>query len=84
MPSGISYSHGLKLIDVIDLQGCYTLIIEVDGTLNESGMIMSLEALDNPLVIWLDVCGEIWLEVLNFNTLEVRENDMAREVVLKK
>jgi len=74
----------LKLIDIIDLRGCYTLIIEVDGTLNESGMIMSLKAPDNPLVIWLDVCSEIWLEVLNFNALEVRGNNMAREVVLKK
>ena len=74
----------MKLIDVIDLQGCYTLIIEVDGMLNESGMIMSLEAPDNPLIIWLDVYSEIWLEVLNFNALEVRGNNMAREVVLKK
>jgi len=45
---------------------------------------MSLKAPDNPLIIWLDVCGEIWLEVLNFNALEVRGNDMAREVILKK
>jgi len=47
-------------------------------------MIMSLKAPDNPLIIWLDVCSEIWLEVLNFNALEVRGNDMAREVILKK
>ena len=45
---------------------------------------MSLKALDNPLIIWLDMCVKIWLKVLNFNALEVRGNNMARKVILKK
>jgi hypothetical protein len=45
---------------------------------------MSLKAPDNPLIIWLDIYGEIWLRVLNLNALEVRENDIAKEVILKK
>jgi hypothetical protein len=43
-------------------------------------MIMNLKAPDNPLIIWLDVCGEIWLKVLNFNALEVRGNDIDKKV----
>jgi hypothetical protein len=84
MPSGIRYPHHLQLINVIDLSRCYTLIVTINSMLNESSMIVGFEASDDALVFWLDVHGEVWLEVFNLDVLKVSRNDMAGEVILKE
>lgn len=46
--------------------------------------LVSLEAPDDPLVVWLNMRSEVWPEVFNTDCFEVWRNDMAREVILKK
>jgi hypothetical protein len=43
---------------------------------------MSFEASDDPLVHWLDMCSEIWLEILDMDVLETIWNDVTREIIL--
>ena len=45
---------------------------------------MSFETADYPLVFRLDVCSEIWLEILNLDVLKVVGRNMSRKVVLKQ
>jgi hypothetical protein len=52
--------------------------------LDKSGAAMGFEALDDALVLWLDMCGEVWLEVFNLDVLKVGRNNMARKVILKE
>jgi hypothetical protein len=56
----------------------------IDGLLDKSGMVVVFEALDDALVIWLDVCSEVWLEGYNLDVSEVGRNDMTRKVILKE
>src|SRR5882724_7824676 len=84
MPSSISKSHSLELVDIIYFGGCYTCIIVINGVLDKFGAIMSLEASDDALVHGLDMCSEIWLEVLNTNTLKTVWGDVTRKFVLQE
>jgi hypothetical protein len=56
----------------------------INCSFDESGMVVGLETSDNALIIGLDMCCEVWLEVVNSNTSETIRNDMPREVVLKE
>lgn len=47
-------------------------------------MVMGFEASDDALVLWLDMRGEVWLEVFNSDVLKVGRNNMARKVILKE
>lgn len=54
------------------------------GPLDESRTIVGLEALDDALVLWLDMHGKIWLEVFNLIVLKIGRNNVAGKVVLKE
>ena len=45
---------------------------------------MSFEASDYALVVGLNMCSEIGLEILDTDILKAIRNDMTREVVLKE
>lgn len=56
----------------------------IDGMLNEQTTIMGFEAFDNALILWLNMCGEVWFEKYDFDILKAIWNGMGREVVLKE
>jgi hypothetical protein len=56
----------------------------MDSLMEELGPVMTFEASDYALVKWLNMGGKIWLEVFNSDILEIRGNNMAREIVLEK
>jgi hypothetical protein len=84
LPCGFGHPHCFELIDLIDLSRGYALIIEIDSLMEELGPVMTFEASDYALVKWLNMGGKIWLEVFNSDILEIRGNNMAREIVLEK
>ena len=52
--------------------------------LDESGMVVSHEPLDDTLVLWLDMCSKVWLEVFSLNVLKIGRNNVARKVILQE
>jgi hypothetical protein len=52
--------------------------------LDESGMVVSLEALDDTLILWLDMCSKVWLEVFNLKVPKIGRNNVARKVILQE
>ena len=56
----------------------------INGVLDKFGVIMSLEASDDALIHGLNMCSEIWLEVLNTNILKTIWDDMTRKIVLQE
>ena len=56
----------------------------IDCLLDKTGVVMSFEALNNPLVLWLDMRSKVGLEVFNLDVLEVGRNNVARKVILKE
>lgn len=56
----------------------------MDHVLDEPHPLVSFEAADYPLVIWLDMGCEIWLKIYDSDVLKVPRNNVAREVVLKQ
>jgi hypothetical protein len=56
----------------------------MDSTLDELGPVMSFEAPNDALVIWLNVRCKICLEVFNSDVLEIGGDNMTREIVLEK
>ena len=83
MPHRLCYPHCLKLIDFIDFCRSYTFVVSKDCTLNKSGSVMCFKAPDNSLIVGLDVGSEVWLEVFDSNSLEIRWYDVTRKVTLK-
>lgn len=83
-PCSIGNSHCLQLIDLVDLARGNAFIIAINGSLDESSSIVSLEALDDALVIWLDVGSEIRCKILDSNAFKIWRDNMAREVVLQE
>ena len=45
---------------------------------------MSLEALDDTLILWLDMHTKVWLEVFNLNVLKIGRNNVAGKFVLQE
>jgi hypothetical protein len=43
----------------------------INSLLDKSGMVMGFEASDDTLVLWLDMCSEVWLEVFDSDVLKV-------------
>ena len=58
--------------------------MEIDSPMAKLGPVMTLEASDYALVKWLNMCSKIWLKVFNPDILEIRRNNMTREIVLEK
>jgi hypothetical protein len=46
-------------------------------------MYLAIEAMDDTLVIGLDMCSEIGCKVLHTNVLEIVRDNMPREIVLE-
>lgn len=63
---------------------CYSFVVSVNSSLDESGAVVGFETSNNSLVLRLDVGSEIGFEVLNLDALEVGRNDMARKVILNE
>ena len=54
------------------------------SSLDESGLVVSLEASDDTLILWLDMCSKVWLEVFDSNFLKIGRNNVTRKVVLQE
>ena len=48
----------------------------INSTLDEPGMLMGFEAVDDALIFWLDMCGKILFEIFNSNVPKVVGNNM--------
>ena len=77
MPCQSCKFHGLKLVDLVDVGRCDTLVIVVDCTLNKLCPIMGLETLDYPLVHWLHMGYKIWFEVHDTDVFKTNRNNVA-------
>jgi hypothetical protein len=84
MPRKLSKSHGFKLVDVINKCWGYVMIIAVDGTVHKKSAVVGFEATDNASVSGLDVQGEVGLEGYNTNIGEVRQYNVATEIILQQ
>lgn len=84
MPGLFRKVHGLKLVEIINFECRNAVIVAIDGTLNKSSAVVSLEAPDYALILWLNMSSEVGLKVLNADVLEVRWDNVAGEVILKE
>ena len=50
MPSYISESHSLKLVDIVDFQWGYASVIVINSLLNVPCVIMSFKTFNNALI----------------------------------
>lgn len=47
-------------------------------------MVMGLEALDYALIIWLNMCSQISLKILDMDALKSIRDNVAREIILEE
>ena len=45
---------------------------------------MNLEALNDALILWLNMCCQIWFEIHNLNLLQIIWDDVTAEIILEK
>lgn len=67
-----------------DIGGRHTFVVAVDRSLDEFSAVVGFEASDDALVFWLDMCGEVRLEVFDADVLKVRRYNVTREIILKE
>ena len=70
VPSFIGKVHCFELINVVDLRRHDADFILIDGMVNEPCTVMGLEAVNDPLVIGLNVCSKVWCEIHNVNVCQ--------------
>ncbi len=72
----MAISSGVNIFEnsnnVVYVSRCYSFVIS-----DELGTVMSLEALNNALVFWLDMCSEVGFEVFNSDALEIGRNNVT-------
>jgi hypothetical protein len=72
------------LVDLVDIARCDSFVISVNCPLNKTSAVVGFEAPDDPLVIGLDMCSEIWFEIFDADILKTLRDNMTREIVLQK
>jgi hypothetical protein len=83
IPRQIRKAHCFELIDIVNFRGVDRVIVPINGSRNEFATVVSFEATNDAGVVWLDMGGEVWPEILDRNVGEAIRNDVTTEVILQ-